>query len=141
MVKLSKMVEYSILLLTSLGNLREGEPMSARFISDLYELPYPTVSKILKILSREGIVESAQGPKGGYKLYKETNQINIKMLMDIFDGKSNIVSCLRENDKNICHQINTCSAKGVMSYVDNKISKIFENITIEKLIMGEKILV
>lgn len=133
MVRMSRMVEYSIMLLTLLARLKEEEKMSAREISNIYKLPHPTVSKILKILAKESIIKSIQGPKGGYKLIKDANKINLKMLIDIFDGKSNIVSCLTNKAENMCEFLNTCSAKNTMTYVDKEINKIFEDITLKKL--------
>jgi len=127
------MVEYSILLLTYLSKLNTGEKMSAREISEKYNLPLPTVSKILKILAKEGIIESMQGSKGGYSLVKDMGDITLKMLIDTLDGKSNIVTCLNEHSE--CNHDSGCPAKDTMVFIDSEINKIFERITLKGLIL------
>ncbi len=133
MLKVSKMVEYSILLLTTLAKLDKDEKLSAREISLNYDLPFPTVSKILKQLAKEGIVTSIQGAKGGYRLAKETDEINLKRLIEIFDGKTHIVECSIEREKDVCNFSLSCPAKKVMLNLDNEINKLFEKVTLEKL--------
>ena len=116
--------------------------ISIPVFSEFYKLPYPTVSKILKNLAKEGIVASIQGSKGGYRLVKKADEINLKMLIDIFDGNSNIVSCLADKENNTCCYFSECTARSIMSTVDDEISKIFEGITIEKLLSkGNKLTV
>jgi Rrf2 family protein len=126
------MVEYSILLLTYLSKLEPTEKMSAREISIKYNMPLPTVSKILKILARDGIVESTQGSKGGYTLVKDTEDITLKMLIQTLDGKSSIVTCLNDD---VCNQNTDCPAKDSMVFIDSEINKIFESITLKELVL------
>jgi Rrf2 family protein len=130
---MSRMVEYSILLLTYLSKQKPAEKMSAREISIKYNMPLPTVSKILKILARDGIVESTQGSKGGYTLVKDTADITLKMLIQTLDGKSSIVTCL--NDDEGCIQRADCPAKDSMVFIDSEINKIFESITLKELVL------
>jgi Rrf2 family protein len=127
------MVEYSILLLTYLSKMKSGEKRSAREISEGYNLPLPTVSKILKLLAKEGIVESTQGSKGGYTLVKDMGDITLKMLIETLDGKSNIVNCLNVDSE--CNHDSGCPAKDTMVFIDNEINKIFERITLKELVL------
>lgn len=133
MLKVSKMVEYSILLLTTLAKLDKDDKLSAREISLNYNIPLPTVSKILKQLSKGGIVKSIQGSKGGYCLAKDAGKVTLKSLMEIFDGKTHIVECSAETEKDVCNFSLSCPAKKVMLNLDNEINNLFEKVTLEKL--------
>jgi len=125
MVRISKMVEYSILLLTNLVTLEGNETMSAREISDKCNIPLPTVSKILKQLAKKGIVESIQGSKGGYHIAKNRDEINLKMLIETFDGNTNLVTCSLVTKEGICNYSNACIVKNVMVNLDWEINELF----------------
>ena len=51
--------------------LNGAEPVAAEA-----ELPLPVVSKILKVLTREGLLDSHRGAKGGYSLARSPEQIS-----------------------------------------------------------------
>lgn len=136
MVKMSKMVEYSILILTRLAKLKTGEIISARRMSDEYKLPLPTVSKILKTLAKCGVVKSVQGAKGGYRLDRDTSNINLRELIDIFDGNAEVISCAGDEDNQSCEYSGECPVKNTMLILNREINKTFENLTLEKLVLN-----
>ncbi len=133
MVRMSKMVEYAILILTRLSKLEDKKRMSAREISEIHNLPFPTVSKIMKQLAKENVVTSTQGSKGGYAVTKNTDDITLKMLIECLDGSSNIVTCM--SDRGDCSYITNCSARGSMEFIDSEVGKIFDRITLKELLI------
>jgi len=130
------MVEYSILVLTGLASAGKDIKKSAREISRDYNLPLPTVSKILKQLAKNDIVLSIQGAKGGYKLIKASEEINLKMLVEIFDGSSTVVTCLKDDSQKLCNMPEDCPARKTMLGINFEINKMLENITLKKVIQA-----
>src|SRR5687767_8472679 len=61
MIRLSRLTDYGIMLLTLLARDRNGAPRSAREIADRSRLPRPTVSKLLKALAHGGVLETHRG--------------------------------------------------------------------------------
>ena len=68
MLRITKQTDYAIMLTAHLAELPSGEVLSARQAADWSGLPLPMVSKILKALAKEQIVESHRGAGGGYRL-------------------------------------------------------------------------
>ena len=77
MLKLSKKTDYAIILLTHLGEL--SAPVSAQKIAEHYQLPYPMVANILKLLASSGLINSTRGQRGGYVLARPAENIILNM--------------------------------------------------------------
>jgi Rrf2 family protein len=65
--------------------IRQGqfEYLSTATISELLNIPKPTLVKILQGLSAEGIIETKEGKSGGIRLLKEPNTITV---LDVFEA-------------------------------------------------------
>ena len=68
MIRLSKLTDYGILLMTQIVRHPERTLHTARDLAAETQIPLPTVSKILKGLSNGGLLVSHRGVKGGYSL-------------------------------------------------------------------------
>ncbi len=82
----------SILVLVFISDkTRRGETefISAKVMSDLLDIPKPTLSVILNNLIRAGILESKEGIYGGVRLAKKTDNISLlDLLLAIENEKS-----------------------------------------------------
>ena len=67
MIKLSKMTDYAVVILAEMAT-RDGQLLSAAGLASHTRLPEPTVSKILKLLTKNMIISSKRGINGGYSL-------------------------------------------------------------------------
>ncbi len=93
MLKLSKMTDYGIVVLSILAQREEGSLASARDISEATRLPQPTVAKVLKVLSRKGIVESVRGAAGGYRLAVQPDGLDLVTIIEALEGPVRMTSC------------------------------------------------
>ena len=65
MIKLSRMADYGVILMVQLARA-PGQVTTAAEMTVSTALPGPTVSKLLKQLSRAGLLDSQRGTHGGY---------------------------------------------------------------------------
>ena len=79
-MKLSRLTDYAVILLTKLS-FGDGEPASAARLSEDLMLPQPTVSKLLKMLTKANLVASQRGAAGGYSLTRNAGNISIVFLV------------------------------------------------------------
>ena len=66
-MKLSKLTDYGIVVMTHLAQ-EPSQVHAAGDVAGAIRVAVPTVSKVLKRLSRAGLLVSARGSKGGYRL-------------------------------------------------------------------------
>ena len=68
MIRMTRLTDYGIVLLTHFARQDGRDPRSAREIAAASHLPRPTVSKVLKLLARKGLLTAQRGVKGGFAL-------------------------------------------------------------------------
>lgn len=93
MLKLGKMTDYAFIILDVLGDNTE-RPLSAQAVAAFAKLPEPTVSKILKMLTRGKLVYSIRGAGGGYHLNKPANEITVLDVVEAMEGRVSMVECI-----------------------------------------------
>lgn len=92
MLRLSKLTDYSIVLMTYLAR----DPMRLHSASDMTahtQIALPTVTKILKILTRHGLLTSQRGTSGGYTLAKSPETIAITAIIEAVEGDLGLTEC------------------------------------------------
>src|SRR5919201_5762535 len=82
MLRMSKLTDYGLVLLTHMAQRSVEEVRTAHELAETSKVPLPTVSKILKELSRAGIVISHRGRRGGYTLARSPAQISVASVVE-----------------------------------------------------------
>jgi FeS assembly SUF system regulator len=92
MLRMSKLTDYGTLVLSELAVRREA-PSSAGLVAGRTHLALPTVSKLLKALTRSGLVVSKRGAQGGYALARAPETITAAEIIDALEGPVAITEC------------------------------------------------
>lgn len=90
-LRLSKLTDYAILLLTELAGRPDVCP--AGELATRTRLEPPTVAKILKRLGKSGLVVSFRGASGGYRLAREPEAITIASIIAAMEGPIGMTEC------------------------------------------------
>jgi len=93
MIRMTRLADYGILLLTLLARDRDRSMRSARELAAQSRLPLPTVSKILKTLARNGLLEAHRGARGGFLLAKAPEQVSVAEVVAALEGPIGITEC------------------------------------------------
>lgn len=93
MLRITKITDYGFILLAHMASHEEGELHNAKDLSATIGLPLPTVSKVLKILTQGGILQSHQGSKGGYTLSRPADKISAAEIIEAVEGPVAITEC------------------------------------------------
>ncbi len=106
MLRMSKLTDYGTVVLTYLAD-QPGHRHSAADVAVKTRLAAPTVSKLLKALTRAGLVVSHRGPHGGYELAREAAEISAAEILDALEGPVAITECSSDRGqcqlKSVCH--------------------------------------
>ena len=93
MIRMTRLADYGILLLTHFAREREQRTRSARELAAATSLPLPTVSKLLKRLARHGLLEAHRGVKGGFALARGPEAISVAEILEALDGPLGVTEC------------------------------------------------
>lgn len=134
MIKLSKMTDYAVVILADMA-MREGQLVSAAGIAESTKLPEPTVSKILKLLSKQKIIVATRGMNGGYTLQHDPADISMARVITATDGPIALTACV-EQSNNCCERENTCAIKGQWNPVNMAMQNALESVSLSQMIGG-----
>jgi Rrf2 family iron-sulfur cluster assembly transcriptional regulator len=95
MIRYGKTAQNAISAMSCLAEVYDGggTRMSSSDISKRRAISQALVAKILVVLSQSGLVTAAPGPRGGYWLAKEPNQIALVDIVDLFEKPSDRLQC------------------------------------------------
>jgi Rrf2 family protein len=130
MLRISKKTEYAIIALVDMAGNGHDSLVTAKDLSDRYKIPREILGKVLQRLAKNDLIISHQGVKGGYRLVVPLKDINIKTIIQTVDGPIQLVDCTVENDCN-CGQIDYCNIKSPMEFIQNELTRFFNNITLQ----------
>jgi len=93
MLRLNKLTDYAIVLMTYIASSPEASVHSARELVAGTQLPEATVGKILRELLDHGLVVSHRGMKGGYTLARAANDISVAEIISALEGPIGFTEC------------------------------------------------
>ncbi len=93
MIKITRLTDYGIMLLTNFVRDEQHPMRNARDLASQAHLPLPTVSKILKVLARKGLLKAYRGVKGGFRLARRPEEITVAQIVDAVEGHLGITEC------------------------------------------------
>lgn len=131
MLKLSKMADYGTVVMTAMV----PEPQTSRSSSEIalaIRVPAPTVSKILKILARNGLVLSLRGVKGGYRLARPAEQISVADIIHAMDGPIGMTEC--SITPGLCQQESDCAVRANWQRINDAVVGVLKNITLAEML-------
>ncbi len=131
MLRMTKQADYGIVLMTYCAS-RPGQRFAAPELAAETRLPAPTVSKILKLLSREGLLESHRGVKGGYSLARSPDQITVAAMISALDGPIAFTECV-EDTPGICGQESVCRLRASWQRINQAVCLALESISLAEL--------
>jgi Rrf2 family protein len=129
-LKLSKKTDYAIILLTHLGEV--NAPVSAYKVSEYYQLPYPMVTNILKLLVSSGLIKSTRGQRGGYVLARPAENIILSEIIEVTENPFTLVECA--HDEELCKIQKCCPTKRTLVALHNKIQQFIEETTLATIV-------
>ena len=131
MIRLSRISDYGIVLMACLAEQPAESQLSAREIAERTQLPLPVVSKILKSLTREGLLLSQRGPHGGYSLARRPDDINVVEMITALEGPIGLTECTMHPGH--CVQEASCHVRKPWQQINHVVRSALARVTLAEL--------
>jgi Rrf2 family protein len=141
MLKISKKADYALMALQHIASVQFGDTTPGRVvntkeIAEEYNIPLELLAKVLQALSKNGMIESHNGPKGGYLLARSARQITIAQILESIEGPLGITDCSHEKDGEFCMQREFCNIRTPLLKVQDSIFQLLNNMTLQDMMGG-----
>lgn len=131
MLRLSKLADYGTVVMTAMVHEPERSRSAAEIAAAIH-VPLPTVSKILKTLTRGGLVLSQRGPKGGYLLAQPAHQISLVDIIYAMDGPIGMTEC--SVTPGLCAQESGCIVRANWLRINRLVLHVLQGVTLNQMI-------
>jgi len=130
MLRVNRLTDYATVILGTLAE-NEGEVFTAAELAELHQLTLPTVSKILKILSAQGIVKSKPGTGGGYSLARAATDVTVAEIIAALEGPVAMTQCCLE--QGLCDHESDCTMRGNWQKINNVVFDALGKISLAQI--------
>lgn len=130
MLRISKLTDYAILVMVEL-NAYHGEVMNAHALAEHSHVELPTVSKVLKLLTRAGLVRSFRGINGGYSVDRPAREISVAEIISAIEGPIAMTECSVE--PGLCSQEAVCSLRSNWRRISAAVARAMEGVTLAEM--------
>jgi FeS assembly SUF system regulator len=133
MVRLGKLTDYGLVLMTYMAR-GSGMPLrTARDLAVESRLPLSTVSKLLKQLLQSGLLTSHRGTKGGYILARDPQEISVVEIIAALEGPMALTECSTDVT-GLCNLEPCCPIKTNQQIINQAVRGVLDKITLSDLV-------
>jgi len=133
MVRLGKLTDYGLVLMTCMARPQGSSMRTARDLARESKLPLSTVSKLLKELLQSGLLVSHRGIKGGYLLARDPHEISVLEMIAAIEGPMALTECSTEVI-GLCNLESCCPIKSNQQVINQAVRGVLEKITLSDLL-------
>lgn len=133
MLRITKLADYGVLVLSDMVGTGAEGTRAARDVAERTKIPQPTVSKVLKLLARGGLVVSERGKQGGYRLARPPEQIDVAEIIDAVEGPISVTECSSDGG-HACEHAGSCPVEANWVRINDAIRQTLRGITLAQLV-------
>ena len=132
MLRFTKRADYGLMAIHRIAIHEDRGAVSAKRIAEEFSIPPELLAKILQRLSKEGLIVSQNGPKGGYVLARRPMEITVGQVVRALEGPINIVECLEQDSE--CPQMARCNLRRPVQKIQAAISQMLDTMSLTELV-------
>jgi Rrf2 family protein len=136
MLSLTRKTGYGLIALAALARLDDEAVLSAHQMAEATGASRSLLMKVLKQLASSGYVESTRGARGGYRLGRPAEQINLAELVSELEGPLKLAECVisRRGDDVMCNLVERCPIADPIQRVHAKLNEVLSSYTLADLL-------
>ena len=131
MLRFTKRADYGLMAIHYIAVHESVGPVSAKRISEQFNMPAELLAKILQRLAKRGLITSQNGPKGGYVLAQRPAQVTVGDVIRALEGPVRIVSCME--DSSDCPQLTRCNLRRPVQKLQVAITQMLDSMSLAEL--------
>ncbi|OPG95309.1 transcriptional regulator [Chryseobacterium mucoviscidosis] len=130
-MKYTKATNYALHTMLFLAASKSDKPAGVQQLAKWQNVSPTYLSKILTILTKEGMIHSSSGARGGYTLQEKWEELTFLDIIQAIEGKTSLFDCCRHHKQGCLIQETMILAEGQMEEVlkNQKLSSIASKIS------------
>ncbi len=139
-MRLSSLADYAVVLLTAAARhpvqgvvLGEASVrLNATLLAEETGVPLPTAQKLVSRLAAAGLLESARGTGGGFRLARPAAAISLADIIEAVEGPIALTTCVDE-DRHDCALNQQCQVKPHWAIINDTVRGALAGVSLARL--------
>ena len=132
-MRLSSLADYAVVMMAAAArHCGASCRLNATSLAEETGLPLPTVQKLVSKLSAAGLIESARGTGGGFRLARPPAAITVADIVEAIEGPIALTACV-DSGKHDCCIEETCRVKPHWNAVNGAVKGALAGISLSQL--------
>ena len=131
MLRTSKLTDYGTVVMAHLARQALRVQRATEVAAELH-LALPTVTKVLKTLTRDGLLVSTRGSQGGYRLSRAPEEISVAQIISAMEGPIALTECT--GTPGMCLVESRCSIRGHWQVINRAVLDALEEVSVADLV-------
>lgn len=123
--------DYALRALSHMAIHPAGKVFPVSEVAEAEQVPEGFLRKILQKLAGAGIVVSHRGPRGGFSLAREPEEVTAREVVETVQGPIAINRCLLGRDA--CERWDTCRLRTSWNGIQEGFTSFLEGVTLKSL--------
>ncbi len=138
-MKITAQEEYGLRCVVQLAKVPQGQVISVKEIAAKEGLSHAYVEKLLRLLSKSGLVHSIRGIKGGYMLNRPASQVNLGEIVRALGAVQTTSHICHQYTGNFqsCVHFSNCGIRSIWSGLTTYIKNFLDQTSLESLLENE----
>ncbi|MGK6320809.1 SUF system Fe-S cluster assembly regulator [Sphingomonas sp. DT-204] len=132
-MRLTAQADYAVVMMSAAArHCGLSGRLNATLLADETGLPLPTVQKLVSRLSAAGLIESARGTGGGFRLARPPATISLADIIEAIEGPIAMTACV-DNGRHDCCIEENCRVKPHWNAVNGAVRGALAGVTLASL--------
>ena len=131
-MRLTSLADYAVVMMAAAARHGGSARLSATLLAEETGVPLPTAQKLMGRLASSGLLTSARGTGGGFRLAREANGISLADIIEAVEGPIAMTTCVDEK-RNDCALDGHCQVKPHLSVVNGAVRGALQGVSLASL--------
>ncbi len=132
-MKLSTKGRYAVMAMIDIGQQPGNEPVSLAEIAERQDISQEYLEQLFSKLRRAGLVDSARGPGGGYRLSRPASEIPVADIITAVNEPLRVTRCEGDAVEG-CVRGERCCAHDLWSSLGRQMMYVLASITLDDVV-------
>jgi len=136
-MQFTKAEEYGMFGVLYLAETVGSRVVPLSEISQAMDIPEKFLAKIFQSLSKNGIIRSHRGVRGGFALARDPKDISVKEVLESIQGPYHLMRCT-EDMSLCCRGCDHCALREILLLAENRLTSVFDAFSLADLVEWQK---
>ncbi|MGF1650640.1 MAG: Rrf2 family transcriptional regulator [Hyphomicrobiaceae bacterium] len=129
---------YAVMALAEIARSGTGQAMSLSSVADRQGISVAYLEQLFIALRRAGLVESARGRSGGYRLSRSADEITVAEIMVAVEERTRMTRCM-DDDGQGCMGAERCLTHNLWHALGHHIRQFLSTISLGDVVSGRSL--